>query len=381
MKNAKERKLLFIVNVDWYFKLHWLDRMYAAKKAGYEVYLVTNFSDEGLFQDLKTAGIGVFNFNLSRAGLNPFVEFWAIIGLFKLVNRIEPDLIHSITMKPNIYAGMIARIKKLPIVCSVTGLGVIFSRKSVKNHFVKVLISFFYRLISKNIKSIFLFENNSDRELFINKGIVSSVNSKRISGAGVNVEAYNYTREDNDSIPSILFAARLLQDKGLRSLIEAVRLLRERGLSVELNVAGIFDKSAQNAISEKQIKKWSDDGDIVWLGTRNDVAELISLSSIVCLPTTYGEGVPRILIESCACGRAVVTTNVSGCNEFVVDGYNGLLVEPNNVVDLAKALRLLIEDAALREKLGKNGRILVVNEYSTGIVIDQTLTTYTDLLV
>ena len=101
----------------------------------------------------------------------------------------------------------------------------------------------------------------------------------------------------------------------------------------------------------------------------------------MCLPTTYGEGVPRILIESCACGRAVVTTNVSGCNEFVVDGYNGLLVEPNNVVDLAKALRLLIEDAALREKLGKNGRILVVNEYSTEIVIDQTLTTYTDLLV
>ena len=381
MKNGKAKKLLFIVNVDWYFKLHWLDRMYAAKKAGYDVCLLTNFSDDAFFQDLKKSGINVFNVRLSRAGLNPLVEIWTIIRLFNLVSKIEPELIHSITVKPNIYAGIISRIKKIPIVFSVTGLGVVFSSKSVKNYFIRILISFFYRVVSKNTKNIFLFENNSDRELFVKKGIVSSVNSKRISGAGVDVEAYNYTREDNDSIPSILFAARLLKDKGLRSLIEAVRLLRERGLNVELNVAGIFDKSAQNAISEKQIKQWSDDGDIIWLGTRNDVAELISLSSIVCLPTTYGEGVPRILIESCACGRAVVTTNVSGCNEFVVDGYNGLLVEPNNVVDLAKALRLLIEDAALREKLGKNGRILVVKEYSTEIVIDQTLTTYTDLLV
>ena len=379
MKNRKT-KLLFVANVDWYFKLHWMDRMHAARNAGYDIYLATNFSDEEFFREQEAAGINVIDVNLSRSGLNPFAELWAIFKIFKLVNHIKPDIIHSITVKPNLYAGIIARIRKLPVVCSITGLGVIFSHKSRKNRIIKLLISFCYRVISQNKKSIFLFENNSDKELFIDKNIIAKARAKRISGAGVDIEAYNHIYEEDDSTLSILFAARLLEDKGLRSLVEAAKIMNQRALNIELRVAGIFDENAQNAISRKEIEKWSDQKDIVWLGTRSDMPGLISASSIVCLPTTYGEGIPRILIESCACGRPVVTTDVSGCNEFVKDGYNGLLVPPNDTSALVEALTRLAKSASLRREMGVNGRTLVANEYTKEIVIDQTLETYNELL-
>ena len=252
-------------------------------------------------------------------------------------------------------------MKKIPVVCSITGLGVVFSHRSHKNRIIRLLISFCYRVISRNKKSILLFENNSDKELFISKNIVPEARAKRISGAGVDIEAYNHTYEEDGSVVSILFAARLLADKGLKSLVEAVRIMRQRALSVELRVAGIFDESSQNAISRQEIKEWSDQEDIIWLGTRTDMSRLISSSSIVCLPTTYGEGIPRILIESCASGRAVVTTDVSGCNEFVIDGYNGLLVPPNDTPALVEALTRLAESPSLRREMGINGRTLVWN--------------------
>ena len=282
MKNYKKR-LLFVVNVDWYFKLHWMDRAHAARKAGYDIYLATNFSDEDFFREQESAGIKVFDVNLSRSGLNPLAELRAIFKILKLVDHIEPDIIHSITVKPNLYAGFVARIRKIPVVCSITGLGVVFSHRSRKNRVIKLLVSSCYRVISRNKKSMFLFENNSDRELFVNKNIIAEARAKRISGAGVDIDAYSYTREEESSIPSILFAARLLEDKGLRSLVEAVRIINQGAINVELRVAGIFDESAQNAISREEINKWSDQKDIIWLGTRSDMSRLISLSSIVCI--------------------------------------------------------------------------------------------------
>ena len=381
MNYKNKKKLLFVVNVDWYFSLHWMARMCAAQKAGYDVHIITSTTNNDSYSQLKSTGAHIHPVEMSRSGVNIINEVLLLIKLFKLATKIRPTIIHAITMKPNVYMGLIAKLKGWPIVCSVTGLGVVFSRKSIKNVILKRIVLFICRLINITPGANFLFENSSDRMLFIKAGATKKETSCVISGAGVDVKLYDYKKENVMAIPSILFAARLLRDKGLDSLVKATMLLRNNNISVELKVAGIIDENAQNPISIEQIHQWESDGHMKWLGTINTMSDLISESSIICLPTIYGEGIPRILIEASACGRPIVTTNVSGCNEFVKDGVNGLLVEPGDTVELSNALERLILNYDLRKSLGENGRNLVVNKYTNEIVIEQTLRIYDDLLL
>ena len=368
------------MNVDWYFKLHWMDRMLAAQDAGYKVCIISNFSSDNIRLELTEAGVDVYDINLSRTTVNPFQELLTVVKLNKLIEQIDPLLIHGITAKPNAYAGIVAKINDIPIVCSVTGLGVVFSRRNIKNLILKKITMFIYHFVSKNPNSIFLFENSSDRKLLVDHGVIPSIAAKKISGAGVDIEMYYYSLEQAASRPSILFAARLLRDKGLLTLVDAIQIVRDKGMDVELKVAGILDNDAQNSISEEEVVQLEKTGSITWLGKRNDIPQLIRSSSLVCLPTTYGEGIPRVLIESAACGRAIITTNVSGCNEFVIDGFNGLVVEPNNTIELSKAIEKLLLNPGLRNTFGKNGRLLVEKSYTKEIVIDQTLAAYSGVV-
>lgn len=372
------KNILFIVNVDWYFSLHWLDRAEYFKSLGCSIHIVSNFSDPKIKDALLSKNYICHQLSIERKSVDILNEIARLNDLRALLKCINPDLIHCITIKPNIYTGFLNKISfKKPIVYSVTGLGAVFSSSKFKFRILKRLATVLYKFISTR-NSHFVFENNEDCALFENLGILKFSNGSVIKGAGIDLNRFKPSSPPNNG--SILFAARLLQDKGLGCLVEAQKLLKQRGCDFSLNVAGIIDNDVSSAIPLSQIEAWSNAGYINWLGNVKDMPNLISQNDIICLPTTYGEGVPRILIEAASCQRAIVTTDVAGCREIVSHDYNGYLVIPNDPKSLANYLEALIVDSNKLVKFGENGRKKVEREFSQEMVFEKTLKVYQVLL-
>ncbi|WP_318511269.1 glycosyltransferase family 4 protein [Photobacterium leiognathi] len=371
------KKVLFIINVDWYFNLHWLDRAVFLKEHNYDVHILMSKTDSKVFETLSQLGFTVKSITLHRKSINPFKDLLYVRELYRNIKNINPDIIHAITIKPNIYSGIINKLFfKRPIIYSITGLGAVFSSASFKFKFLRLIIIFLYRFISFK-SSYFIFENETDMRLFVKYKVISN-NGVVIKGAGVNTDTYYFSELNYNS--NILFAARLLKDKGLEPLIKAVENLRSKGIKCQLNVAGIIDEDVSSAIPLKEIDNLDRKGIIKWLGTVTDMASLIHKNDIVCLPTSYGEGVPRILIESASCGRPIISTDVAGCNEIIIDGVNGYLVNVGDVNELTFKLESLLSNPKLMKEQGIQGRLLVQKEFSQNIVLTKTYQIYKKLL-
>lgn len=371
------KSLLIVINVDWYFNLHWLERALFFKRSGFDVHIVTNYLSVEIQNKLIEYGFHCHHISISRKSLNPFVEISTGLKLYRLIAKLNPSLIHCVTIKPNIYVGLINKlIFNKPIVFSITGLGAVFSSNKFHFKLIRKLVSFLYAVVS-TANSKFIFENGEDYSLFLNNDILKFDNGVVIKGAGIDLLRFK------PSIPlynkSVLFAARLLWDKGLSDLIDAKKILSNKGVNFTLNVAGIVDSDVSSAIPLKKIHNWAENGDINWLGNVNDMPSLIQNNDIICLPTVYGEGVPRILIEAAACQRAIITTDVVGCREIVTDGYNGFLTIPGDPHSLALALEKLLANYEQIKKFGANGRRKAENEFSQENVFKETLKIYKEL--
>ncbi|MFH0223146.1 glycosyltransferase family 4 protein [Vibrio furnissii] len=370
-------KLVFIVNVDWYFNLHWMERANYFKSLGFDIYIVGNFSNEKIKSQFMESGFKCYNLFIKRNSINIFNEVAVLYKIRKILKIINPHIIHCITVKPNIYAGIVNKLFfSKPIIYSITGTGSIFSSSSKKFKAIRIIVSLLYKSICTG-SSRFIFENSDDYKLFNDIHILKD-NGVVIKGAGIDVDKFIATEPNFNR--SVLFAARLLKDKGLYELVEAKKVLAKRGVNFILNVAGIIDTDVSYSIPMQQIKNWEKDGSINWLGPVIDMPNLISMNDIVCLPTMYGEGVPRILIEAASCQRAIVTTDVAGCREIVSHDYNGYLVTPNDPESLANCIEALIVDSNKLVKFGKNGRKKVEKEFSQEIVFEKTLNVYQALL-
>ena len=196
----------------------------------------------------------------------------------------------------------------------------------------------------------------------------------------MDLERFRYVPEVESETFRILFASRLIKSKGLEVLVRATECLNASGLSAELHVAGITDLDSKDQIPLATIDEWRLSGKLVWHGNVPDIERLIASSNVVCLPTTYGEGIPRILIEAAACGRAVISTSIPGCREFVNVDIDGLLIPPDDVAALAAALKQLAAHPDKRTKMGLEGRAKVERHYINELVTECTLRHYVDLL-
>ena len=184
---------------------------------------------------------------------------------------------------------------------------------------------------------------------------------------------------ERDGVPVVLLASRMLRDKGVDEFVDAARSLRDAGVRARFVLVGETDRGNPTAISAEQLRQWADSGVVEWWGHQDNMKDVLAQAHIVCLPSLR-EGVPKVLIEAAACGRAIVTTDAPGCREIVRNGENGLLVPVRDSRALAQALRLLIENAPLRATMGSKGRDLVVREFSVERVVRETLGVYRDLL-
>jgi glycosyltransferase involved in cell wall biosynthesis len=373
---ARKPKLFFFVSVDWFFCSHFLHRAIAAKEAGYDVALISKF--ERHKATVEAAGIRVIPIELERRSLNPITTLQAVMAVAKIYRRERPDIVHHVAIKPILVGGLASVFAKpKSIVNAIVGMGYIFTGNSSVSRLVRPLVRLGFHLFLNPAGSKVVFENNDDLADFVKAGAVRKQDAVLIRGAGVDPAQY-WLADDRTLPPATIFVARLLWDKGVGELIAAIRLLRQRGVPGRFILVGDADPGNPACIDPKTLAEWKKEGLAKFLGYRSDIPELLSQSHIACLPS-HREGLPKSLLEAMAAGLPCVTTDTPGCREAVQDEDNGLLVPVRSPFHLANALERLILDEELRAKMGRRGKERIKQEFSTGIVVDETLRLYGEI--
>lgn len=364
-------KILFIVNVDWFFISHRLPIAIAAIKSGYEVHLACAITDQ--LDYLESLGIKVHPISLSRSGTGLLKEIKVVRDFWKIVKYVKPDVCHTITVKCVIYGGLVTRLLNVRTrVASISGLGYIFIENSLRVKVLKFIIKKFYRIALGDDTQV-IFQNDNDLKLFTSNKIINSSKAILIRGSGVDLNVFKYKPEPTTQ-KTVMFLARLLKDKGLIEFFNAAEIVKNK-INARFILVGDVDLDNPNSIREDELTRVINTGIVEHWGHSKNVEKIIPQSHIMVLPS-YREGLPKSLLEAAACGRAVITTDVPGCRDAIVKDQTGLLVEVKNVDDLASAIIKLLEDDDLRFMFGKFGRKLAEQYFNINNVISLHLKIY-----
>ncbi len=374
---TKPPRLLYVVNIPRFFVSHRLALARAAQAAGYEVHVATAGEDAANLARIRDAGLELHPIPLEQHGRRPVAELRTLAALISLYRRLAPDLIHHVTIKPVLYGGIAARVtRRRAVVAAMSGLGRTFRDDGGRPRPPGLPLMLAMRFALPARSTHVLVQNPDDLALLSDLRIASEGHASIIPGSGVDLGRFPATPQPQ-GLPSVLYSGRLMRQKGLLSFVEVARRLAG---SAQFVVAGYSELGSPDAVPVEQLEQWADEGLIDWIGPRDDMPSVLARTSIVMLPTVYGEGVPKALIEAAACARPIVTTDTPGCRDICIDGVNGLLVQPGSIDGLEHAIRRLIDDPALRERMGSEGRRLVEEHFGLELVVAQTLGLYADLL-
>lgn len=365
-----------VVNDPAFFISHRLPVAEAARDDGYTVLIATMAGAS--VADIRSKGFEHHVLPLSRSGKHLGAELRTVYSILKLLWRVRPTILHLVTIKPVLYGGIAARLAPVGgVVSAVSGLGFVFMSEGRKAALIRKAVSLMYRLAfsKKNLRVIF--QNTDDQDVLLSAGVLADSKVRIIRGSGVDLTLYQALQEP-EGVPVVCFAARLLRDKGVYEYVEAVRVLQQRGVHAAFRLVGDPDPGNPTSIMSEELEQWREEGAVEVLGYRKDIARLFADSHVVVLPS-YREGLPKVLVEAAACGRAVVTTDVAGCRDAIEPGETGLLVPVRNVDALADAMQRLIEDAQQRQRMGAAGRALAEREFDINKIAQQHLGIYGEL--
>ncbi|PJZ70259.1 hypothetical protein CH373_12415 [Leptospira perolatii] len=372
-------KILFNVTEDWYFWLHRSNLALHLKEKGWTVQVLT--SDGEYRQKIENAGFTWIKTPIKRASRNPFHIPFCSFKIRKILQMQNPDILHNVSILP-ILVGSFACLfrKKQAIVNAVTGLGFVFINS---RNFFRIALRRAVELAYKSAFAIgpsrILFENPDDLELFISQRIITAKQARLILGSGVDVLRFSPGNKRNDSF-RVLLAARLIEEKGIRTYVEAAKVMKEKGEKIEFLLAGISDPSNPSSIPIEEVEAWNEKGWIRWMGRVQDMPGLLKEVDAFVLPSRYREGIPMGLLEAASCELPLVTTDSPGCREAVRNEWNGFLIEKDNPKELANSIHKLYLDPELRKKMGKNSRELATSKFASSIVNAATESVYSDLL-
>jgi len=367
--------LVYLVTEDWYFLSHRLPMALAAQRAGYEVHVATRVVSDG--PAIKSYGFQLHPLNWRRGSTNPLAVLAIIREVRRLYRHLSPDLVHHVALEPAII-GSLASVG-LNIVClnALAGLGFVFTSRTLRARSTAAVIRMLVRGLMNRPRHAVLVQNSDDRAVMESLG----VRKNRISlipGSGVDTETLIPLPEPPKPI-TMAFVGRLLDDKGIRTLVSAHEILVRGGKSVRLLIAGKPDPANPVSIPPEEISAWTRLPDIEVLGHVDDIREVWRRAHIAVLPSRR-EGLPKSLLEAAACGRPIVATDVPGCREIARQDYNALLVPTDDAGALAAAIDKLVHDADLRWRFGAASRRLVEAEFSAARIGDETVALYNHLL-
>jgi glycosyltransferase involved in cell wall biosynthesis len=358
-----KKKIAIIYNTMWYIYNFRLNLLRELLRSGYSVAALAPF--DGYETRLQELGVECIDIKFQSRSTNPVSDLKILLEFHRGFKRIKPDCILSFTIKPNIYGSIAARLRKVPIINNITGLGSAF----ISGNLITRIIIFLYRFALKASKRVF-FQNNDDLNQFIGLSIVTREQSRRIPGSGVDLEKYKPLQaEEQDGLFRFLLIGRMLKDKGVCEYVDAARSIRAKGVHAEFGLLGEIDVDNPTTIVKAEIDEWERAGLVRYYGTTNDVRPFIAKSHCIVLPS-YREGLSRTLLEAAAMGKPCIAADVPGCRDVVENGKTGFLCEVKNALDLSNQMERMIALSEIeRSEMGKQGRKKIENEFDDKIVI------------
>jgi len=375
------RRLLFVVNVDWFFLSHRLPIALEAKRQGYEVHVAAALTDRGA--ELERLGLVVHPLHaLDRSSTGAGAAWRTLLELWRLFRRVRPDVVHLVTIKPVLLGGLAARLAGVPaVVAAVSGLGFVFVDRGLWAALRRGLVGALYRLALGHPNLKVIFQNPDDKASVIRLARLPEERTCLIRGSGVDLAQYAVAPLPPGP-PVVLLAARLLADKGVREFVQAAVEVRRSGApgaaGVRFVLVGTTDPGNPTSLTEAELAAWARDGIVETWGHRADMPVVLAAAHVVVLPS-YREGLPKVLIEAAACGRAVITTDVPGCRDAIDPGETGLLVPARDANALAQAILQLLADPERFAALGRAGRALAERAFDVNEVVAEHLRIYKSL--
>ncbi|SDM13663.1 Glycosyltransferase involved in cell wall bisynthesis [Daejeonella rubra] len=309
---------------------------------------------------LANMGVDIYENELNGSNVSIFSDLAYMVRLFQVIRQTRPDVFFPYTLKPVIYGSFIAKICKVKhIVPMLTGLGYNFMNGNKKTPLVKKIVRGMLKFsLKQNDQSNLILQNKDDYDTLLNQGIIDKeYNTHVVNGSGVDLSYYLFSRPEHENL-SFLMIARLINAKGIREYFDAAQCIRLHYPYVKFKLIGPYDDNIDSIDSDLYNKIIS--GDVIeYLGEVSDVRPYIKASSVVVLPSYYGEGIPRCLLEAMAMGRAIITCDSVGCKETVNLSENlqtGFLVPVKNVKALTDKIQHFILHPDDTMLFGKNGR-------------------------
>jgi len=377
MSKSKPR-VLILVTEDWYFSGNALGVARALKAAGCEVAVACHITGSG--EAIIREGIRLFPLKMSRNSINPFHLVACIVRIVRVYRTYRPDIIHHVALKPVLLGGLAARIVGIgKIINAVAGLGYIFTSSSLRARLLRPMVRLGLRLLLNRTDARTCVQNRENGVVLTASGIVAADRVRLIPGAGVDLARFQSSPEPSDP-PRATLVSRMISEKGIKETVEAARLLAAQDTDVRITLAGKSDGENPSAIPQRQLDQWAEEGVVEFLGHVEDIPALWAKSHIAVLPSYYGEGVPRALVEAAACGRPMIAADGPGLRDIVRHGETGLLVPPRDSVALAGAIADLSGDPERRRRMGASARRLAEQRFGSDSIIAATLEVYHELL-
>lgn len=327
-------------------------------KQNHEVYV--SLPDDEYVPKLRSLGCKFINTSVSRRGTNPITDLKLLLNYKKIIKSIEPDVVLTYTIKPNIYGGLACRLLNVPFIANITGLGTAVENGGL----LQKITLFLYKISLGKAKCVFF--QNEDNKKFITKKKIIKGNHRVIPGSGVNLDHYTLLEYPTGDIINFLFISRVMKEKGIDQYLDAANYIKEKYPNTAFHIVGFCEEAYEDKLKDMQ-----DKGIIQYHGKQSDVREFHKISHCTIHPTYYPEGMSNVLLESASCGRPLITTNRSGCREIVDDGINGFLVKQEDSQDLIEKIEIFLDLSYVDKKqMGLAGRKKIENEFNRKIVVD-----------
>lgn len=361
-----EKKVVISINTSWNVVNFRKGLIEALRARGYDV-VVAAPRDEysSLITDMGCRHVDI---EMDNSGTSPVRDLALLWRYWRILRREKPLAFVGFTIKPNVFGSLAANLNGIPVINNVSGLGTVFVRGGLLQRIAKVL----YRLALARSKVVF-FQNDDDRMLFVDGGLVRKAQTALLPGSGVDLVRFSPSSRKGPRSGSIVFllVARLLWDKGVGEFIEAARTVRLKVPAARFQLLGFLDVENRTAVSRAQVEQWAEEGLAEYLGATDDVRPFLDAADCVVLPS-YREGTPRSLLEAAAMGRPLIATDVPGCKEVVDHAVNGFLCKVRDADDLAsRMIEFAVMDDASRDGMGIESRKKVERQFSETIVVER----------
>lgn len=356
-KKSREMRILFLSNHDTCIYNIRLEILMALMESGHEV--IISSPNGTKIEALKALGCSYIETEFNNRATSIKEDLLLIRQYRKVIRTTQPDVVLTYMIKPNIYGGIAARKEKIPVIANITGLGTALHNKGLSQ---KVIITL-YRFAFKKVHLVF-FQNEGNFNFFKQKRIICE-RGKLLPGSGVNLVKFSPLPYPDDKVVNFVFIARIMKDKGIDHYLEAAKVIGAEDKNAKFYLCGTCDDAYVEILNKYQAA-----GIIAYLGVVEDIRDIYKMMHCTVLPS-YHEGLSNVLLESAACARPNITTNVNGCKEVVENGITGIIVEAKSTQSLISGIRrFLTLNRDKREKMGKNGRLKVEKEFDRQVVVN-----------